>query len=263
MKKSQVQDEFIRKRMERQRRIRKRRLLISFFVFLFLLFCTGIVLSFTVFFPIEKLTVEGSAVYTQEQVLSVADIKKGDNIFAISKKSVLNKLKKELPYVEELEFKRELPSTLKIKIHDAEDFAMYVKKDIYYTVSESGWILCKNIEPSQNLFEIRGASVDCKVGTQIKFKKSEEEQLIKEITESLNQNELKINYIDISSKISLQVGVQDRFTVNIGTSNYLEEKVRHLTGMIKNIPEEKSGKIDLSMWTTDNTQGTFKAENAE
>lgn len=263
MKKSQVQDEFIRKRIERQKRIRRRRLIISFYVFIVLLLCTGVVLSLTVFFPIEKLTVTGSAIYTQEEVLSVAEIKKDDNIFAINKNAVLNRLKKKLPYIEEIKLERQLPSTLKIKVYDAEEFASYVKNNAFFIVSKSGWVLSKKTEPPENLTKIYGVDIDCKIGTQLKFKNEDEEILVNSISDFLSQQKIQTDYINISDKLWLEVGVQGRFTVNLGTSNYIEEKIKHLSGMIKNIPQEKQGKINLSMWTTDNTQGTFTAENAE
>ena len=40
--------------------------------------------------------------------------------------------------------------------------------------------------------------------------------------------------------------------------NNLQEKIRHLSSMIKEIDPKKQGEINLSMWTSDNTQGTFK-----
>ena len=152
MKKTQVNDEFIRKRMERQKRIRKRRLIISFYILIFVLLCVGAVLSLTVFFPIEKLKVEGSAIYTQQEILSVADINTGDNLFAISKKTVLSRLKAKLPYVEKIEFERKLPGEFKIKVTDAEEFAVYKIKEEYYTVSEQGWVLKKSSQPSNKIF---------------------------------------------------------------------------------------------------------------
>ncbi len=263
MKKTQVQDEFIRKRIERQKRIRKRRMLFGFFFFIILSICVAIVLSFTVFFPIENLTATGSAIYTDKEILSSAGIKKGDNLLAISEKAVLNQLKKKLPYIETVEFEKTLPSTLKVKVSDAEEFAAYSKKDVYYTVSESGWVLKKDTVAPENIYVVLGVDVECKVGTQIIFKDEETATLVKEISKSLLANEMHIDYIDVTDKVSIYIGVDDRFTVELGTSNFINEKINHLAGMIEKIPEENRGKINLSMWTTDNTQGTFKAENAQ
>ena len=63
--------------------------------------------------------------------------------------------------------------------------------------------------------------------------------------------------------LELKVKVENRFEVLLGTQNNLEEKVKHLGGMIREIDPEKQGKINLSMWTLDNPQGTFTQEVAE
>ena len=57
--------------------------------------------------------------------------------------------------------------------------------------------------------------------------------------------------------LSITLQVDNRFEVNLGTSNYVNEKIKHLSGMIQKIDPSESGNIDLSMWTNDNSRGTF------
>ena len=90
MKKEVVRDEFIRKRMERQRKLRKRRLIAFFIVFIILLLCVGAVLSFTVFFPIDNISVKGSKIYSSQEILSKCNIGKGDNLFAVNRAKTEN-----------------------------------------------------------------------------------------------------------------------------------------------------------------------------
>ena len=89
------------------------------------------------------------------------------------------------------------------------------------------------------------------------FSGEKSETLIKDIISLAGEYSLKIDGIDITNELAVTVGVDGRFSVNFGTSNNLSEKFAHLSGMVKNIAEDKSGKIDLSMWTSSNTQGTF------
>ena len=150
-----------------------------------------------------------------------------------------------------------------MNVTDAEEFAAYNKGELYYTVSEGGWILKKDLQPPEDIYVVMGVDIKCKVGTQIIFNDEEQENLVKEISQYLSANKLHIDYIDVTDKLSIYVGIEDRFTVELGTSNYTKEKINHLAGMVEKIPEENGGKINLSMWTTDNTQGTFKVENVE
>ncbi len=113
-------DEFLRKRKERQKRARKRRLIAWFIFFVIMLLTVGVILSLTVLFPIKSLSFKGSEIYTAEQLEAVSGIDIGDNIFNISQKSTLNKLKAELPFVENIKIERILPDTLKVTVSDAE-----------------------------------------------------------------------------------------------------------------------------------------------
>ncbi len=263
MKKPMAQDEFIRKRMERQKKIRKRRLITSFIFLICLSICVGIILSLTVFFPIENISISGSKVYTSEQILKKSGIEMGDNLFTVSASSVQSRLKAKLPYIESIFFERELPGTLKIKVKDSSEYACYFIADKYYTVSKENWVLCESESPPENIFVITGSKALCNVGSAVKFSDEETKILMDELISTLSEEKIKINGVDISDKVALKIEVDDRFSVNLGTSNNIPEKIKHLNGMIKKISPEKRGEINLSMWSTTNTRGTFIEEITE
>ena len=243
--------------MERQRRLRKRRLTVFFIFLIIFLAATAVTLSLTVFFPIENISSSGSKVYTGEQIISASGIKKGDNLFTVDKGEVIKRLQSKLPYVETVKFERRLPGSLKIKVTDADEYCCIQSGKKYYTVSSSGRVLSESDTASENIYEIRGANVKCKVGALLEFGDKEDSRFIESLSKSLNDNGIKINYIDITDDINLTVGADDRFTVNYGTANNIEEKTKHLAGMIAQIPEKSGGNINLSMWTPSNTSATF------
>lgn len=263
MKKAEPRDEFIRKRMERQKKIRKRRLIFTFIFLICLSVCVGIILSLTVFFPIEKIMVSGSKVYEPQQIIKKSGIEIGDNLFTVSKASVEDRLKAKLPYVETVDFDRELPGTLKIKVKDASEYACYFIDDEYYTVSRENWVLEKNDSPPENIFVVTGSKALCNVGSQVKFSDEETKVLMEELIASLSTEKIDINSVDLSNKVEITLKVDSRFTVNLGTSNNITEKIKHLRAMISKISPEKQGKINLSMWSETNTKGTFIEEITE
>lgn len=263
MKREVPRDEFIRKRMERQRRIRKRRLTIFFCFLIIMLLCVGVTLSLTVFFPIEDLSASGSAVYTSEQILKASGVKKGDNLFSTSRSQTEARLKEKLPYIDGVVFERALPGTLKITVTDAEEYACLCVGGRYYTVSQSGWVLKENSETPENLFSVFGLKVECKVGSAVVVEAEDDSELVERIVTALKQSKLNINFVDITENVSLSIKVEGRFEVNLGTANNIEEKVKHLAAMIESIGPEKSGLINLSMWTSNNTKGTFVEKHTE
>ena len=261
MKREVPRDEFIRKRQERQKKIRKRRIRAFFIMFMILTLCVGAVLCLTVFFPIEKVVIKGSKIYSVEEIFENSNIENGDNLFTVNRSKTEESLKSKLPYIDSVTFKRELPGTLNITVKDATEFAVYEVKEQYYTVSESGWVMKKSSEKPENLICIKGNEIVCKVGSQIVYEDPTQKELIETISQSLKDAKINADLIDTTGKINITLGVEGRFTVNLGNSNFIEEKIKHLAGMIKEMPEENKGKIDLSMWTNDNSRGSFRPEN--
>ena len=259
MDKAQPRDEFLRRRAERQRKIRKRRLITAFIVLIILTLCTLAVLSVTVFFPIEKIIASGSSYYTAEALEKASGVKIGDNLIITSRSKIEKNLKEKLPYVEKVSLKKELPGKLEIIAEDAEEFACYLVNDRYYIVSESGWVLAEAGTLPEKLLAVIGADVKCKTGTEAVFKDSEQNELINRIIDICNAHNISLSALDISNPVALNITLENRISVQIGTANSLEEKLKHLGGMLKEISAEKTGKIDLSMWSETNPQETFTA----
>ena len=257
MKNEPIRDEFLEKRKARQKKARKKRLITSLIVLIIALVITVVALCLTVFFPITKITATGSKIYTSEEIIANCGIKAGDNIFAFNKKRATDLIKAKLPFVEKVEFVRDLPDTLKIKVYDAKAYYCVSLNGVYYNVSKAGWVLEKTNEKTDGVFEIKISDVKCTVGTQIKFNDEKSYKMLQNVIKLLEDNDLVIDYVDVTNSITIKAGVEGRFDVNFGTENSLENKVMHLKTTIENIPENKSGSINLSMWNDQKPQGTF------
>lgn len=263
MKKEIRQDEFLLRRRARQKRLRRRRLIVSLVALLLLSAAVGVLLCFTVFFPIESISAAGSERYTADELLSSCGLKTGDNLLAFSDQSVAKRLKSALPYIETVRIRRSLPGKVQITVTDAEEYACYAADGVYYTVSKNGTVLKIGEEPAENLFEIRCGGVTAELAGPIAFQKEKTGKVIAELTAVLEAQEIPIVYIDVTDSIRLKAKVAGGFLVEFGSGNFLAEKTAHLAGMLKNIEQGKVGRIDLGMWTSSNPQGTFVEERAE
>ncbi len=257
MKQNYGNDEFLRKRKERQKKFRKRRLKIFFATFVVLLLITSVILSLTVLFPIKNITASGSKIYTKSQIIASCGIEKGENLFTVSKIETLKILKKKLPFVETVEFKRTLPDTIEVKVTDAKEYACYKVGKEYFTVSKSGWTLASYSEKPENVILIISDDVKCKVGSAVEFKSESFHTTAQNIIDLLQANKVSVDYVDITDEVTLKAKVEGRFIVNFGTETDLEYKVKHLCSMMEEIDKNDSGNINLSMWNSQNTQGTF------
>ncbi len=263
MKNEPIHDEFLQKRRARQIKARKRRLIASFIALIIALAITAVTLCLTVFFPITQINASGSKIYTSEEIVLNCGIKIGDNIFTFNKNRAIDLLKAKLPFIEKVEFSRNLPDTLNIKVTDARAYYCVLQDGEYYNVSKAGWVLEKVPEQQSNVFEIKLSGVKCTVGSKIIFEDEKSKEMLNNIISLLEDNKLKINYVDITNKITVKAGVENRFDVNFGTENYLENKVKHLKSMIENMDPNVSGSINLSIWNDQNLEGTFVKNNTK
>lgn len=252
-----VQDDYKKRRAERRKRIRRRRLLIGFIVFLILALAAFIVLSFTVLFPVREVIATGSGKYTSEQIVEACGITSQNNIFTFSSGDAVDRLQKQLPYIEDVKIERKLPGTVTITVSDAKEFVCYPVNGEYYTVSRKGRVLNEYDECPEGLFTVRCSGITCIPGELLGFSDSKTENTVNIMIEAFLEHDITVNEIDVTDPLSLTARVDGRFIVNFGTSGSLEKKIAHLGGMIKSIAPERTGRINLSMWSVEKTEGTF------
>ena len=260
MKKTEYPDNFSRKRAERQRKLRKKRIITSFIAIIILLIVVGITLSLTIFFPIVKISTVGSNIYSSEEIIDICPVKIGDNIFAFSSQKIENEIRNKLPYISEVKFERSLKGNLKLKVKDAKEKLCFTKNETFYTVGEDGFVLNSYSEVPNNLILISGMDAEISVGNYISYEDEKKQEILEKLLSLAKKS--KINKIDITDEYSISIVVDNRFDVNLGTSNNLDEKIAHMNSMVEKIGKEKSGKINLSHWSSDKAEGTF-VENKE
>lgn len=248
------------KRKMRRKKIRKRRII----VFL----CFLLVISIGVFcfllktrlFPVKNIFAKGSEIYTSKQIIKNSGINKKTPILSISEKGLKKTLSKKMPYIEDLKVKIDFPESVTITVSDAKEYYSFKSLDGYSAVSKKLNVLNLYSEKPENTIEVTVDDPKLKIGEQVEFKSIPQKELFELITKQIADNGIKLNAIDITDTVHLTVFVEDRFEVNLGNKDNLEEKIRHLSGMISGIGDRK-GKINLEMWSKNDSKGTFIAEN--
>lgn len=77
----------------------------------------------TVFFRVEQVVVTGNSRYTQDEIIEVTGIEKGDNLYGWNKFAIAQRLRQTLPYIGEVTIRRALPSTILITVAEWEAVA--------------------------------------------------------------------------------------------------------------------------------------------
>ena len=92
----------------------------------------------TVFFRVEVVSVEGNHRYSREEIVEVAGIGQGDNLYAWNKFRVAERLLQTLPYIGEVSIRRVLPSTVVITVSEWDAVARVLPYDEPEEPEETG-----------------------------------------------------------------------------------------------------------------------------
>lgn len=251
-----MQNDVQKRRAARQKKARRRQLKILLIFFLIIALITLIIMCFTVFFHVKRISVSGSKKYTNSQIIKASGISTDDNLFVISENEIEENIRKKLPYVEDVKLERNLPDAVILTITDAKEFACYKTDREYCIVSEKEYVLKKSKEHPENVFVITTSGVSAELSEIVVYENSAEKNVVDELISLLQKHSINIDEIDVTNLIDIKINVEDKFVVELGTNENLSEKIAHLSGMIESIGNQ-SGKIILSMWTPANRQGTF------
>ena len=221
------------------------------------------VLSATVFFPIKNISVSGSTLYENSEIIDASDIKSGDKLFGISEKKVRNLVTVELPYIKNVELKRNLFDEVEIVVTETVDVYCYLYNGKYYTADFDNKILAIFEEKPQGITEIKVENLPVIEIGRILNIGEENFDLARNIHSILSGSNVKIDRLDISDISAITAIVEGRFSVNFGTIQDIESKTEHLRAMIEKIDSENgkdvTGKINLSVWKSDKREGYFEA----
>lgn len=83
----------------------------------------------TVFFRVEAVTVTGNVRYTQEEIIAATGIQAGDNLFALNKNQINERLRQSLPYIGTVMIRRDLPSGITIAVTEWDAVAQIAAPD--------------------------------------------------------------------------------------------------------------------------------------
>lgn len=118
----------------KKERIRKK-------VILFLLFVIAICLFLlSPIFNLQNVNITGNSVVSTEEILTSSGLIYNNSIFKINKASVSNKIKKN-PYIESVNIKRKIPSTIDIEVIERETRFMLEFANAYVYINSQGYML--------------------------------------------------------------------------------------------------------------------------
>ena len=172
----------------------------------------GVILSLTVLFKTEKIEVEGNSFYSEDQILSYANVALQSNIFVGKMTATPDKIAEKLPYVESAKVDFVVPDTIKITITDAIPSYVIINDGKFLLISSKGRILDVMADNSSNYPVLSSSSLkNTTVGEYVSYSDENVPVILEEISDSLSKNEFKgITGIDVTNTANIELVYDNR-----------------------------------------------------
>lgn len=215
-----------------------------------------LVLSLTVLFKVDTITVSGNKKYTSQQITSVLPIEKEKNLFLIDKKGAAQKLEENLPYIYNVEITRKLPSTVEVTVTEPQ-FVYYVKNsnNTYTYFDDNFKILEADVKsaPKKGIEVKKIAFENAVAGKEGKVTNSDVVDDIKALMQTVTDLQMKkITAVYSESLVSNYMVYDNRITVKLGEIKDIKDKVFTALAAIEKLDESNPG-----------AEGTLTATNSK
>lgn len=207
------------------------------------------ILSTTVFFNVENITVTGSSNYTAQEIIDASGIKAGDNLVRTNTKKCAKQIESQLVYIETAVITRAFPNTMVIEVAASEPAANFIEGNKTLLISTGGKVLDNLTEPKAGLLNFTGTSPNPSLlpGDKFESDDSHKTDAINKLMNYFNEKDSShITLIDVSNYAAISYTHDNRIVVELGTVNDLEYKINFSQEIInQKIGEKTEGVLTI------------------
>lgn len=261
--KNEEEEKIKNKKNKKKKKKNKYNVKLITFVSCFLLVIASVIFALTApIFNIAKIEVTGNSKVQEENIKSLSGLKIGENIFKFNS-SVISNIK-ENAYIENVEVKRALPDTVKIKVTEREVKYQINLINSYVYIDKYGYILEKSAEKKAvpTIVGLKITEDDLMKKTRLEGKDIETLNKILKITEAAKI----INIDNIITEINTENDTDyvlyiesEAKTIYIGDTTNLTNKMLYIQKILQN-EKGKSGKVFVNKDMTTGFKPYFREE---
>ena len=228
-----------RKRYSRRRS--KGRFAFLYKLLAFVVICTAI----------RTIHVSGNSRYDRDTIIQAAQIREGDNLFLMNKYDAAARIRRTLPYVETVQFRRTLPDTLSIVVTECTSPAAVIQDGQAYLLCDKG-IIVDQMSPAaaKKLPQVEGLTlIDPVVGSEAATADDQTlalEQLL-ELLQALDDRSLAgdVQSIDLTDPSQITLRYLDRFDVCFPRNTDYGYKLDYLLAVVEKLEINETGTINM------------------
>lgn len=209
----------IRQTVARRKKRHKKNYILYYILLFLILTVTGIVLSLTVFFNINEITVEGNGSISSQALAEASGIKVGDNLFRINTDRAAKSILAQNINIDTVTVSRKLPSRLAIEVELSETAAVLRHEGQFYSLSQGNRIIRIVEENVDNDIVVVGCDMSgIKLGDYLEGSDQTKLDILTEVLNAIEENSLRenITYIDLTDIAILKIYYDDRVEMKFG-----------------------------------------------
>ena len=219
----------------------------------------ALILSMIIFFRVRDIQVQGSAYYTDEEIIDASGLEEGDNLLTLSRADVAGNIMAKCPYVASVRVVRQLPDTIQIIIEEFDaTYAVRDSKGENYLITAGGKVTEKvdAVTASQHII-IKALTIQTPtIGEMVKVMAPTGQEINAQgqldalllVLQQIEAQELlnEITTVSVPNSFEITLQYTDRFVVTIGDTSDLEYKINYLKKVIDGQKSYATGTIDLT-----------------
>ena len=217
----------------------------------FVVICVAIAVALALFFKADNIRVEGNSLYSPQQVIDASGVHTGDNLYLLNKYDAADQIIHTLPYVEQVQIRRQLPNTLVITVSECTAPAAISQDGKLWLISGSGKVVgSASLSQGDRYTWITGVCVvSPEVGYPIEPTEDSQKtcdamlQLLALLEERDMLSDTQSIHLESHSAVTMEY--LERFTVLIPWDADWEYKLDYLLAVVDRLEANETGTIDM------------------
>ncbi len=231
----------------RRRRARQKAIMT---VVVAILIIAGMIASFVLIFRLSAFEVEGESIYSDQELIATVPILLEENIFSFSIEDAQRAILEKFIYIENVEVRRKLPSTILISVEPAVERYMIEVEQQRYVLSETLKVL-RVAQDGEMFAGIVGLEPQTPVvGENISSTDENRQHMLELLIQELKEVKIleQITEINVTDTLNLEVVYDGRIDIFFGSDLSMEYKMQMVAKVLnENIQSNESGSIDASV----------------
>lgn len=221
-----------------------------------------VVLSLTVFFKIDEISVEGDTRYAGEEIIASCMIERGDNLILCNTGPGEKEIWKKFPYIEKVTIHKKLFNRIVIEVKEATPTSVIESEGKYVLLSESGKIIDISDRKQNDVPIIMGAKLkNPKLSSSIHYKDANVEEFINEILDAAERYGFGVlKTIDITNLSKIALETKQGLHIILGMPQSIDHKMKTaMRIMEKSVPKGDVGTLDVSLSAAEGGKSYFSS----